>query len=207
MIATDLPGSARTEGGSVGIRKEFLDAQLPFDRWLSWRDEASFGSPHSSVGPSLGIIRYKSNNNTVEQTVDFLINHEFGHLWRNRFQHDSTWYSFSWMDFQSAPKPESDFPYRKDLCFYFCNGVFADKMDIPAVFSGYMQSPFATLYASTNAEDDWADAFALYIAVQNGLQLEAMVNGQRYNITDHFNSQLLAQKKQYIEDFLRQQGF
>lgn len=207
MIATDLPGSARTEGGAVGIRKEFLDAQLPFDRWYSWRDETSFGSPHSSIGPSLGIIHYKSNNNTVEQTVDFLIDHEFGHVWRSLTRHDAEWFSFSWIGFQSTPKPEADFLYRKDLCFYFCNGKFADTKKIPVVLSGLMKAPFATLYSATGAEDDWADAFALYFAVQNGLQLEASVNGQTFDITGHFNSPLLSQKRQYIEDFIHQQGF
>jgi hypothetical protein len=143
----------------------------------------------------------------VEQTVDFLIDHEFGHVWRTLTRYDVAWFSYSWNGFQSTPKPESDFPYRKNLCFYFCNGKFSSTLAIPTVFAGFIKSPFATLYSSTGAEDDWADAFALYFAVQNGLQLKATVNGQTFDITEHFNSSLLSQKKQYIQDFIEQQGF
>lgn len=213
ILVTDaIPGSAMsisgyalpnvTVGATIAVRKELLDAPMTFDQWISWKEETSFGGSASTQGTPMGLINYKSNRNTQEFALDFLLNHEFGHLFDFANRLRSEWSKLSW-DTNAKPLAQYDFFNRQELCFYFCNGRFADPNMASTSFEGLLNTSFATLYAASGAADDWADTFALYVmSEEQGLQLEVETQGQHFDITSHFYSEKLAAKREFIRKFL-----
>lgn len=194
-------------GALFGIRKEILGANLSFDSWLSWKEETTFGGGTISTGPRMGLIEYKSNKASNDFLIDYVIAHEFGHLFdfANGLQkrNPGSWADISWVNFGEA-KPEFDFPLRDKICFYFCEGKFLDKKDAVTMFTDLLKTNFLSPYASRYGEEDWAESLALYLyTVNNGLKLEVTVSGQTFNLTEHFYSPLMKEKRDYIEGFLK----
>jgi len=209
MVSTYLPGSAvslynRLVGGAyIGVRKDLLDKPLTLDQWLSWRDETSFGGSLDTKANTLGLINYKSNKNTVEFGLDFLLNHEIGHLLDYANNVGQEWGSLSWRD-QDHPLSKYDFDGRDGLCFYFCNGSKLPANQSAVILKGVMSSPFATPYAATGFRDDWADTFAFYAMNKTfGLTLQIETQGQVFDLTQHLYSPQLQEKRDFLESFLR----
>lgn len=66
--------------GAVGVRQELVETHLSFDDWISWKEETTFGGSLDMNSNRLGLINYYSNLNTKEFGFDYVVNHEFGHL-------------------------------------------------------------------------------------------------------------------------------
>lgn len=223
---TDANG--KIVGGAVGIRKEVLDNPTTYPQWLSWKEETSFGGSKTITGPSLNLIHYDSNLNTHEMFIDFVLAHEFGHLFDManrlnqlddcRWEEDAngeehlvgactpkpgSWTALSWQQAQT-PLPANDYPLRKETCFYFCNGKFLAPADSTTIFNGLVGSNFVSTYAASNIGDDWAESFAYFMMIQaQGFQLSVETHGNFFDLTGHFASDLLASKRTYTESFLR----
>lgn len=210
-------------GGAIGIRQEVLDSPLGFDEWLSWKEETSFGGTTDTTKPRLGLINYISNRPSKEFFLDYVLNHEFGHLFDfsnnlnattkcsdNEFQEDgdcvplpNTYGALAWKDF-FTPKEEYDFSFRGDVCFYFCNGKFIQKQNAPVLFKSILNSGFQSPYTGVNMGEDFGDTFALFLAHKEfGLDYGVMVDGNYINLSEHFYSDHLKLKREYLEKFMK----
>lgn len=193
--------------GGVGVRQEILDANLGFDQFLSWKEETSFGGSLKSTDPQMNLIQYSSNKATKDFFVDYVMDHEFGHLFdfANKLNHTGagSWTDLSWKNMR-FPKAENDFPLREQLCYYSCGANFIPHAQATKLFSDLLATNFLSTYASSHPMEDWAESFALYIStVQLGLNLEIHIQGQNFKMTEHFHSPLLKSKRDYVENFLK----
>ena len=193
-------------GGGVGIRQEVLESPLSFGQWLSWKEETSFGGGLKSTGSSLNLIKYVSNKTEREFFLDYVMNHEFGHLFdfANDVNNNSadSWTNISW--YYSTPKKKYDYPLRDRLCYYSCHGDFLDRKDAAVLFSGLLKTNFLSTYASRHPSEDWAETFAHYIAANElGLKYQVDIEGQSFDMTAHFQSPLLKEKRDYVENFIK----
>jgi hypothetical protein len=211
-------------GGILGIRQEVLDNPLEFPSFLSWKEEISFGGSIKSTDPLLNLIHYQSNPMSHSFTIDFLLAHEFGHLfdfanhvvqvsdceWDDKTDSQvgtctvvpNTWGALSWSHAQKA-LPEQDYFLRDKTCFYSCNGTFLSPADTVTIFNGLMTSNFVSTYAASNMSDDWAESFAYYIlSAAHPFNWQVETQGVTFDLTGHFQGDLLAGKRTYIESFL-----
>src|SRR5689334_876146 len=53
--------------------------------------------------------------------------------------HPDSWGAFSWITDKTA-KTENEFPNRKGLCFYWCNGDSLDRSVIPQLYDNLYKS-------------------------------------------------------------------
>jgi len=223
---TDSDG--KIVSAAVGIRQEILDSPQSYPHWLTWKEEVSFGGSTSTTAPSMNLIHYQSNDNSPDMAVDFIMAHEFGHVFDfvNKFNQlldckwekdpngdmrpvgsctpaPDSWSALSWAGiFQ--PLPANDYPLRKETCFYFCNGKFLSPNDSAVIFNGLMGSNFVSTYAASNMGDDWAESFAYYIVTKaRGVQLQVETQGIAFDLTGHFHSSYMTTKRTYIENFLQ----
>ena len=194
--------------GGVGVRQEVVELQATFDHWLSWKEETSFGGDLETTKSTMGVINYISNKSEKEFFFDYVMNHEFGHLFdfandiNERFT-TSDWSKLSWKT-PSQPTSGNDYPLRDRLCYYYCHGHFIDKKDAGVIFSGLMKTNFLSTYASRHPAEDWAETFAHYIAAKDlGLVYRVETQDQKFDLTAHFNSPLLEQKREYVEKFMK----
>lgn len=194
--------------GGVGVRQEVVEQLATFDHWLSWKEETSFGGDLSTTKTTMGLINYVSNRPSKDFFFDYVMNHEFGHLFdfandiNERFT-TSDWSRLSWKT-PAKPNSANDYPLRDRLCYYFCNGNYIDKSDSASIFSGLMKTNFISTYASRHPSEDWAETFAHYIAANTlGLAFHVETQGQKFDMTAHFHSPLLAKKREYVENFLK----
>lgn len=222
-----VDANGKMTGGAIGIRKEVLDNPLTYPQWLSWKEETSFGGSTTVTGPSLNLIHYQANINTHDLFLDFVIAHEFGHLFDFtnrlnqladcRWEDDDhgghlvgsctpmagSWTVLSWQG-PGSPTPANDYPLRKETCFYFCNGHYLPEAGSTAMFSGLLGSNFVSTYAASNMSDDWAETFAYYTMIQaRGFQLYVETHGNVFDLTGHFASDLLVSKRAYVTAFLQ----
>jgi hypothetical protein len=222
--ATMPDANGKTIGGIIGIRKEVLDHALEFPSFLSWKEEISFGGSITSTDPRLDLIHYQSNPMSPSFTIDFLLAHEFGHLfdfanhlvqvsdcdWDDKTDTQvgtctvvpNTWGALSWSHAQKA-LPEQDYFLRDQTCFYSCNGKFLSPLATTTIFNGLMSSNFVSTYAASNMSDDWAESFAYYIlSSAQPFNWQVETQGVTFDLTGHFHGDLLAGKRAYIQNFL-----
>lgn len=211
-------------GGGVGIRQEVLDSPMTFDAWLSWKEETSFGGPLKTTDPGLNLINYRSNRDTKEFFFDYVMNHEFGHLFDfsnslNKLKCEIVkdengnpryecqmlpggWGDLAWLSlFQ--PKPENNYAFRDKLCFYFCGGNPIAPENADDLFSGLVKTGFHSTYASGHPMEDWAEAFALTIGHDIlGLNYGLEIGGRYFDLSQHFYSPVMADKRDYVRKFI-----
>jgi hypothetical protein len=225
---SDVSGGPVT-GGAVGIRKEVLDSDSDFDRWLTWKEETNFGGSKVSTDPSVGVLAFRSNKQTHADLLDYILNHEFGHLFdfgnsitklqdcesnepsnavaepvkACAFEPESFGY-LSWTD-SEVPRPENRFPGQDDFCFYACDETNQiDPKFTSILYSGLIKSNYISSYAASNPWDDWAETFASYLAYEDGsMQLRLQTGGRRFNIRRHFYSEVMQSKREYVQRFIR----
>lgn len=219
--------NGKVTGGGIGIRREVLESQLSFDDWLSWKEETSFGGATDSTKPRMGLLNYVSNRATPEFFLDYVLNHEFGHIFdfanqlnrttECRFREKApgewervgsceplpgSWGALSWKTI-SEPLPGNDFAGRSGICFYFCGTNFLKPADALSLFKGMMTTNFASTYSSRYPAEDFAEAFALKIAHDEGLRLQLNINGEALDLSGHFLGPKLDTKRQFVEELIR----
>lgn len=225
--SNDIDSSGKVIGGIIGIRRELLDIDISFDQWLNWKEETSFGGPVPMNSKSIDLIHYKSNLDSKSFLIDYVVNHEFGHLFdfsNNLTSFDDCRYvetepgkwerkgacsvrpgsfsEFSWKDIDHR-NDLARFPYENDICFYFCNGKFLPLQAAIEIFSGITQTNFISIYASRFASEDWAETFAQLVAHKElGLNLSVESQGQAFNLSEHWRSEVMRPKNEFVEKFL-----
>jgi hypothetical protein len=204
-----------------------LESKLGFDDWLSWKEETTFGGSADSRAQRLGIINYQSNRPTPEFFLDYVLNHEFAHLFdfTNRLNRTTecryrekapgewervgtceplpgSWGELSWKNI-AEPLPGNDFPDRAKICFYFCDGKNLTAAQAPMIFAGMQTTNFPSTYASRYPAEDFAEFFALKFAHEQGLQLELSANGVGFDVTSHFWGPKLDTKRQFLDRLIQ----
>lgn len=212
----------------IGIRKSVLDEALDLHTWASWKEQLSFGGIVDGyvLTPGLPVVMTRSDPR-VNDFLYFVIAHEFGHLFDfanhlNRFEsHEcatkeaqdptvecamapGSWGSISW-NTQTTPKPRNEFPYRKGLCFYWCNGkTLPIDAILPLYRNLYRYTDFISIYSTANPGDDFADSLAYYLAAELlGMRYRIRAPGLLLPIRMKLYSRLFAPKLTFIAKFLK----
>lgn len=199
---------------AIGISKVFIENPPSLDNWLSMKEEMSFGKKV--------IIQYKTNLSKKKYAaVHYALNHEFGHLFDyanklNRYNEDcnllinpedckpqaGSWGEISWMNGKTS-LPSNNFSIGAELCFYTCHDEYMDSLKSSLLFDSLTNSGFQSTYASVNPKEDWAEAFALSLAIkEENLTWEVETLGKKFNMRAHFDSELLAKKRKFVSQFL-----
>lgn len=144
--------------------------------WATWKEN----TPFRGESPlSLELLIAADQENTRKAAIQYLLLHEFGHVltlgtailpewWlASEDWQASESYSFlplAWQigdDQQIVPQPGNDFPLRQAVAYY--TGAQLARDQLPAIYNALEATSFPTLYAATNAHDDFAESFATYV--------------------------------------------
>ncbi|BDA79695.1 hypothetical protein LPTSP3_g26250 [Leptospira kobayashii] len=156
-------------GGIVFLDTDFLNRTA--NDWATFKEKSVFTEPE---GKQIRVILEKEENNTDVAALEFILLHEFGHILATVESHAPD-YSETKRDYRNLPFfkgiwigesvsefDEDDFTERKKIKFYG-----KEKINlIPEGLNLYKKLhdlPFVTLYAATNADDSYAEAFVSYV--------------------------------------------
>ena len=174
--ATDIVIAA--DGAFLGIAVA-LDVDAVAGRnaneWASWRENMPFKPAAFRVAVRIA----NGDEDNRKNAIQFLLLHEIGHVlaagrglvpdwWLPQDQLGSSAdYAFlpiSWQlaaDGSSMPLPHNDFPLRARLNYYGEAHLSAD--DIMPAYRALLQTDFFTMYSALSPEEDFSEAFALYV--------------------------------------------
>lgn len=155
-----------------------LDAFMDRDAnaWATWKENTPFSA---SSRLRLEVEIADGQDNTRANAMQFLLLHEFGHVLTAGKQFLPIWwlppeamkqtadYDFLRLGWQInaekriVPKVEEDFAERTGIFYYDTRGL--DDAAMLSAYRALQQTSFPSLYASTNAFDDFAETFATYV--------------------------------------------
>ncbi|MDF3819301.1 hypothetical protein P3G55_05290 [Leptospira sp. 96542] len=171
--STGLTGIVRGKnkeplGGILFLDTDYL--QKPINDWATEKDGSAFQT-HESLSLKL------SEENSNIQTLKFIILHELGHILATVLNHAPD-YSETYRDYRKfpifegvwitetiSPYDQTFFPERNSIRFYKKHAntkLFPDGYNI---YKKLKNTSFVSLYAATNADDTYAEAFAQYVTV------------------------------------------
>ncbi|MFZ6643377.1 hypothetical protein ACO0LL_26890 [Undibacterium sp. TC4M20W] len=188
--------------------------------WASWKENTPF-LPGSAFQVHLQIEAAENDNR--KNAMQFLLLHEFGHVLTANSEFLPDWwigsqkfrsteeYSFLSLSWQIAmngdiiPLLRHDFEHRKNLHFYSDQQVDGDL--IPSIYKALEKTGFSSLYAATNAYDDFAEAFAMYVhSVMMGKPYRLSIrSGDEIimEVADYWSSPRARSRKQLFAEYLR----
>ncbi len=185
FFSTGLGSSAITDvivnhDGQILGSVVMLDLDAFMDRtanaWATWKENTPFSS---SERLRLEVEIADGADNTRANAMQFLLLHEFGHVLTAGKQFLPIWwlppdamkpashYEFlrlGWQidaDKRIVPKREEDFAERTGIFYYDTKGL--DDAAMLSAYRALQDTTFPSLYASTNAFDDFAETFATYV--------------------------------------------
>lgn len=200
----------------IGMKRDFLENPLKLNIWFSQKENSSFGQ-------SVDFFKFSTDLTDKNfNAITYAINHEFGHIFDyankiNQYDDDcqldinpmgckpksGSWGELSWLNAKVA-KDLNQSQLLSALCFYNCHGEFLEQNKSKLLFEALFKTNFQSTYATINPKEDWAEAFALYLATKSsGLKLKVSTNGKEYDLTEHFLSDRLKSKREFIEKFLK----
>lgn len=144
--------------------------------WATWKENTPFAQ---AKGLNLEVKIAEPEDDTRANAIQFLLLHEFGHVLTTGQRFLPIWwlgpeamkptadYAFlqlAWeigLEKKIVPRREEEFAGRSAVSYYGSQGLDDDAM--LAIYEGLQRTSFPTLYASTNAYDDFAETFATYV--------------------------------------------
>jgi hypothetical protein len=184
-FARDLGSSAITdvvvdENGNTLGSVVVLDLDTFVSRraneWATWKENTPFSRAKSLT---LEVQIAEPDGDTRSNAIQFLLLHEFGHVltagrrflpiwWLPRdFMTSTSDYEFLQLGWQISaekeivPRAEENFAGRQAVSYY--GDAQLDDHAMLTIYQGLQGTSFASLYASTNAYDDFAETFATYV--------------------------------------------
>lgn len=174
---TDVVATAGGEilGAVILLNVDTLEHRTA-NQWATWKEN----TPFDPTGPLAVEARIESTaDDNRKNAIQYILLHEFGHVlgidsaflpnwwllprqWRADGDYD--FLSLCWQlapDQRIVPRPGNDFPLRSRLAFYGGNRLGADAP--LETYRALGTTGFPTLYAATNAYDDFAESFASYV--------------------------------------------
>ncbi|MEK7691863.1 MAG: hypothetical protein AAB425_12690 [Bdellovibrionota bacterium] len=217
-------------GAKLGIRQSVLDQDLDLTTWATWKEQLSFGGGLDSYVATEGLPRVATDTAadiTNSDFLYFLIAHEFGHIFDftnrlNSFRsdecasqqdhdpslecemHPDSWGALTWLTDRTA-KPENEFPHRRGLCFYWCDGQPLALSLVPQLYADLDQTSFISTYATTQPWDDFADSLA-YFLMDSELGTKYWLDtaqGGRYDVMKKLHSPEFELKREYLRAFVQ----
>jgi len=185
FFSTGLGSSAITDvivnhDGQILGSVVMLDLDAFMDRtandWATWKENTPFSA---SERLRLEVEIAEGEDNTRANAMQFLLLHEFGHVLTAGKQFLPIWwlppdamketgdYDFLRLGWQIngekriVPKAEEDFAERTGIFYYDTKGL--DDAAMLSAYRALQGTTFPSLYASTNAFDDFAETFATYV--------------------------------------------
>ncbi|MDB5933225.1 MAG: hypothetical protein JWQ01_569 [Massilia sp.] len=146
------------------------------NEWATWKENTPFSRAKSM---KLEVQIAQLDDDTRSNAIQFLLLHEFGHVLTAGRRFLPIWwlppdlmtstgdYEFlrlGWQisaEKQIVPREEEDFAGREAVSYY--GDAQLDDHAMLAIYQGLQRTSFASLYASTNAYDDFAETFATYV--------------------------------------------
>jgi hypothetical protein len=142
------------------------------NEWATAKEKTafSFGS-----GEDIKVVLEKEENNTQNNALAFILLHEFGHILATVDQIGPD-LSLPKRDFRTFPyykdfwiseiesEYDGDIKDRNKIQFYSKNKIPFSSEGLE-VYSDLEDTPFVTLYAATNADDSFAEAYASFVHV------------------------------------------
>lgn len=173
--STGLTGIIRDKTGKPLGGIIFLDSDLLKDGgndWATKRENTSF-----KKDPTYSIKVQLDNSNSLESALSFIILHELGHIvaivnqyvpdysepkrdFRNYPLFEGVWWSETF-----SPYEDTFFPERSKIKFYQKNPTTPIFPDGKFLYKKLTNTQFVSLYAATNADDTFAEAFVQYVHV------------------------------------------
>ena len=215
-VVADAHGN--TLGAVVALDIDAL-ASRRANAWATWKESSPFQATGSLT---LEVSIAEPADDTRAGAIQFLLLHEFGHVltagsgflpdwWRMpdgiRVADDYDFLPLAWDidgDNRIRPRLEEDFAGRDRVRYY--GEPQLDGADMLPVYASLQQSSFPTLYASTNAYDDFAESFATYVhcvLLRRPWRARILRDGAVQHATDDFwASGRSAPKRAFMERLL-----
>lgn len=202
--STGLTGIVRDELGKPIGGILFLDSDLLNDRGNDWASKKESTAFRSSQEHNIKI--HLDDTNSKETAICFIILHEIGHIlsvtkghapdfsethrdFRNYPLFDGIWWSETY-----SPYEATFFPERNKIKFYQGSPTISLFPEGKFLYKKLTNTGFVSLYAATNADDTYAEAFAQYVHV--------ILLGKEYKVlfTSNGSSEIL------LQDPIRKEG-
>lgn len=207
MAGVILDGG-KSVGGFLILDVDVLDR--PANDWITYKENTVF---QAEPGLSYKVEMEDSGSNTVAAAMRFILVHELGHIFgqvkeisppfSQKFPNlaDSPFMAESWEEdsdlfrARGAPWAESVKFYRKEPPYKLS--------DAASLYQKLRETKFATLYAVTDTEEDWAETFALYVhcvLLKKHYRVILEENGQSSVLaSDLILSDALKEKRRVVE--------
>ncbi|TGL87807.1 hypothetical protein EHQ68_00120 [Leptospira congkakensis] len=173
--STGLTGIVRDEDGKAIGGIIFLDSDLLGDGGNDWASKKESTAFLPSNEYSIQI--HLDDSNSKESAIRFIILHELGHIlsiteghapdfsekqrdFRNFPLFNGIWWSETY-----SPYEVTFFPERNKIKFYQKTPTLSLFPEGKSIYKKLTNTGFVSLYAATNADDTYAEAFAEYIHV------------------------------------------
>lgn len=187
--------------------------------WATWKENTPFSS---SARLRLEVEIADGQDNTRANAMQFLLLHEFGHvltagkrflpIWWLPPEHmkqtaDYDFLRLGWQindDKRIVPRLEEDFAERTGIFYYDTKGL--DDAAMLSAYRALQETSFPSLYASTNAFDDFAETFATYVhSVMLGKPARVRIvcdEGVHLERDSFWESPRSAPKRQFMQELL-----
>lgn len=173
--STGLTGIVRDESGKPIGGIIYLDSDLLGDGGNDWASKKESTAFLPSKEHSIKI--HLDDSNSKESAIRFIILHELGHIvsivkahapdfsenqrdFRNFPLYNGIWWSETY-----SPYEATFFPERNKIKFYQSTPSISLFPEGKFLYKKLTNTQFVSLYAATNADDTYAEAFAQYVHV------------------------------------------
>jgi hypothetical protein len=214
------------ENGNIIGSVVALDLDIVLSRraneWATWKENTPFARAASMT---LDVQIAEPEDDTRANALQFLLLHEFGHVLTAGKRFLPTWwlppelmkstsdYAFlelAWQispDKKILPKAEEEFAGRSTVSYYA--GGELDDSAMLALYQGLQETSFATLYASINAYDDFAETFATFVhsvLLGKPCRIRICCDGEvRLEAANYWSSSRSAPKRAFMAEMLSEQ--
>ncbi|XDD43546.1 hypothetical protein AB3N58_04130 [Leptospira sp. WS60.C2] len=173
--STGLTGVVRDTSGKPAGGIIFLDSDLLKDGGNDWATKRENTTFQQNLNYSIRVQLDQSNS--LDTALSYIILHELGHIlaivrnyapdysepkrdFRNYPYFEGVWWSETF-----SPYEDTFFPERQKIKFYQKNPTLPIFPDGKFLYKKLTNTQFVSLYAATNADDTFAEAFAQYVHV------------------------------------------
>ncbi|TGM01247.1 hypothetical protein [Leptospira jelokensis] len=190
--STGLTGIIRDKEGIPIGGIIFLDSGLLSEGGNDWATKKENSAFQKSDTRSIEV--HLDNSNSLQTALSFILLHELGHILAivkhyvpdyaetTRDFRGYPYFQGVWWSETFSPYENSFFPERPKIKFYQKNPTIPIFPDGKFLYKKLTNTQFLSLYAATNADDTFAEAFAQYIHVtvlQNEYKVYLRTNSER----------------------------
>ncbi|TGL45068.1 hypothetical protein [Leptospira perdikensis] len=173
--STGLTGIVRDDAGKPIGGIIYLDSDLLGDGgndWASKKESTAFLPSNEHA-----VKIHLDDTNSKETAIRFIVLHELGHILSIVYRHAPDFsekqrdfrnfplFSGIWWSETFSPYETTFFPERNKIKFYQKSPTLSIFPEGKSLYKKLTNTQFVSLYAATNADDTYAEAFAQYVHV------------------------------------------